>query len=45
MDPMEDMVEVGGTGKDQNPVDFNRDWDHPSHWNAVDSAKNKIIEK
>lgn len=39
-----DMVEVGGTGKDQNPVDFNRDWSSPSHWNAVNAVKNKIVQ-
>jgi hypothetical protein len=39
-----DMVEVGGTGKDQTPVDFNRDWDSPSHWNAVNAVKNEIVQ-
>jgi hypothetical protein len=39
-----DQVFLGGTGKDQNPVDFNRDWDSPSYWNAVIAAKNKIFE-
>jgi len=39
-----DMVEVGGTGKDQTPVDFNRDWDSPSHWNALQAAKNMIVQ-
>lgn len=37
-----DMAYLGGSGKDQNPVDFNRDWislEHPSHWNAVKEAK------
>jgi hypothetical protein len=29
----------GGTGKDQLPVDFNRDWNSPSYWNAVIAAK------
>ncbi|MCE1164697.1 MAG: T9SS type A sorting domain-containing protein [Bacteroidetes bacterium] len=39
-----DMVYAGGTGKDQNPVDFNRDWDSPSHWNAVRDVKAKILQ-
>ncbi len=39
-----DNIYNGGTGKDQNPVDFNRDWDSPSYWNAVNAAKNKIAE-
>lgn len=37
-----DMVINGGTGKDQNPVDFNRDWidpTHNSHWAAVQEVK------
>jgi len=34
----------GGTGKDQLPVDFNRDWDSPSHWNAVNAVKQKMEE-
>jgi hypothetical protein len=34
----------GGTGKDQLPVDFNRDWDSPSYWNAVNAVKQKIAE-
>jgi murein tripeptide amidase MpaA len=34
----------GGTGKDQLPVDFNRDWDSPSYWNAVNAVKQKIVE-
>ncbi len=38
-----DMAALGGTGKDQNPVDFNRDWDSPSYWNAVKSVKAEIL--
>ncbi len=37
-----DMPFVGGTGKDQNPVDFNRDWTsptHDSHWDVVAVVK------
>lgn len=37
-----DMAYNGGSGKDQTPVDFNRDWyaiTTPSHWNAVKAAK------
>jgi len=40
-----DMVYNGGSGKDQKPVDFNRDWvsiQHKSHWNAVGAAKKRI---
>lgn len=40
-----DMAYHGGSGKDQTPVDFNRDWyslDHESHWNAVIEAKKWI---
>ncbi|WP_170235034.1 golvesin C-terminal-like domain-containing protein [Bizionia gelidisalsuginis] len=35
----------GGSGKDQTPVDFNRDWhslSSQSHWNAVNAAKSWI---
>ena len=39
-----DMAAVGGTGKDQNPVDFNRDWDSPSYWNAVKDVKTKMLQ-
>lgn len=39
-----DMAAIGGTGKDQLPVDFNRDWDSPSFWNAVRDVKKKIIQ-
>ena len=37
-----DMAFNGGSGKDQTPVDYNRDWGTitgPSHWNAVNAAK------
>lgn len=34
----------GGTGKDQQPIDFNRDWDSPSYWPAVIAVKQKILE-
>lgn len=37
-----DMAFNGGSGKDQTPVDFNRDWKSltfTSHWNAVRAAK------
>lgn len=40
-----DMAFNGGSGKDQTPVDFNRDWislEHFSHWNAVKEAKSWI---
>jgi hypothetical protein len=39
-----DMAALGGTGKDQIPVDFNRDWDSPSYWNAVRDVKTKILQ-
>ncbi len=39
-----DMAAIGGTGKDQNPIDFNRDWDSPSYWNAVKDVKAKILQ-
>jgi hypothetical protein len=39
-----DMAYLGGTGKDQLPVDFNRDWDSPSYWNAVRDVKSKILQ-
>lgn len=39
-----DNAAVGGTGKDQLPVDFNRDWDSPSYWSAVIAVKQKIAE-
>ncbi len=45
--PMMDVDSAieGATGKDQNPVDFNRDWiapSHNSHWNATVAAKNLV---
>ncbi|KXK55818.1 MAG: exopolysaccharide biosynthesis protein [Chlorobi bacterium OLB5] len=44
--PMMDVDKAfnGGTGKDQLPVDFNRDWDSPSYWPAVIAVKQKITE-
>lgn len=39
-----DKAANGGTGKDQLPVDFNRDWDSPSYWSAVIGVKQKILE-
>jgi hypothetical protein len=39
-----DNAAVGGTGKDQLPVDFNRDWDSPSYWPAVIAVKQKITQ-
>lgn len=42
-----DMISVGGTGKDQEPVDFNRDWITPSHdsnWSAVETIKQMMAE-
>jgi len=39
-----DMAALGGTGKDQYPVDFNRDWDSPSYWNAVKDVKTKMLQ-
>jgi len=32
----------GGTGKDQLPVDFNRNWDSTSYWNAIIAVKELI---
>lgn len=45
--PMMDVDQIfnGGSGKDQNPKDFNRDWgliNSPSNWNAVNAAKKWI---
>lgn len=37
-----DMVAIGGTGKDQSPVDFNRDWRPPSTLNAVKALQERI---
>jgi hypothetical protein len=39
-----DNAATGGTGKDQLPVDFNRDWDTPSYWPAVNAVKQKVAE-
>lgn len=39
-----DNAATGGTGKDMLPVDFNRDWDSPSYWQAVNAVKQKIAE-
>lgn len=39
-----DNAATGGTGKDQLPVDFNRDWDSPSYWPAVNAVKQKLAE-
>lgn len=33
-----DNVVVGGSGKDQQPIDFNRDWRTNAHWRAVAAA-------
>jgi hypothetical protein len=30
-----DNVMLGGSGKDQQPIDLNRDWRSTPHWNAV----------
>jgi len=41
-----DQIYNGGTGKNQMPVDFNRDWisiNHNSHWNAVQAVKDSIV--
>lgn len=37
-----DNVVLGGSGKDQSPVDFNRDWRSTPHWNAVGAAIDAI---
>lgn len=39
-----DQVIAGGTGKDQSPVDFNRDWDSPSYWKAVGGVKQAMMQ-
>jgi len=39
-----DMAYNGGTGKDQLPIDFNRDWDSPSYWPAVTAVKQQILK-
>ncbi len=33
-----DSVVLGASGKDQAPIDFNRDWRAAPHWNAVRAA-------
>jgi len=33
-----DSVVAGASGKDQQPIDFNRDWRAEPHWNAVAAA-------
>ena len=33
-----DNVVLGGSGKDQQPIDINRDWRATPHWNAVSAA-------
>lgn len=43
-----DQIYNGGNGKDQTPVDFNRDWislTHNSHWNAIQAAKDSIANQ
>lgn len=37
-----DNVVLGGSGKDQLPIDFNRDWRGTPHWNAVREAIREI---
>lgn len=39
-----DNVVIGGSGKDQLPIDFNRDWRDTPHWNAVREAISAIDE-
>ncbi|MEO8665048.1 MAG: M14 family zinc carboxypeptidase [Ignavibacteria bacterium] len=39
-----DNAAKGGTGKDRLPVDFNRDWDSPSYWPAINAVKKKISQ-
>ncbi|MDC6366828.1 MULTISPECIES: M14-type cytosolic carboxypeptidase [Flavobacteriaceae] len=39
-----DMVERGGSGKDQERGDFNRNWENPEYWNAIKAVKRKIAE-
>jgi hypothetical protein len=34
----EDNVVLGGSGKDQQPIDVNRDWREGPHWNVVREA-------
>ncbi len=35
-----DQVAAGGTGKDQLPVDFNRNWIQQPHWKAISAIMN-----
>lgn len=37
-----DNVVLGGSGKDQQPIDFNRDWRDNPYWNAVSAAVGTI---
>jgi hypothetical protein len=37
-----DNVVLGGSGKDQQPVDFNRDWRDEPYWSAVSAAIDAI---
>lgn len=39
-----DNVVLGGSGKDQSPIDFNRDWRETPYWNAVNAAIAAIDE-
>jgi len=38
----EDNVVLGGSGKDQLPIDINRDWREGPHWVAVQAAIDRI---
>jgi len=44
--PMMDVDNVfqGASGRMQNPIDFNRDWNLNPYWKAVNSVQNKIKE-
>lgn len=44
--PMMDVDNVikGGSGKNQYPIDFNRDFNKTSHWNATKAMRKKIME-
>jgi len=37
-----DGVAAGDSGKDRNPVDFNRDWHASPHWRVVQAAIDRI---
>jgi len=39
-----DNVIIGASGRMQNPVDFNRDWNLASHWNVINELKKQIYE-